>query len=954
MQQIPFENLEIILSYLFDTSDLHKTIYSIRYLNKHFYEFTEQDRFWNILIELQLSNNCNLHQWFYKYLKISNDTIRNVNLNSKLNLNKNNLIMDDNEIVFQQLVIKWIDLFSKQEDYNNKLLRFLLKISLSQNVLEFVTPKNMISCFHYLFYKLLEPTLQLLNDNEYTRNQNEITIEKLFNLNILNFLQSIHKEEEEEKYNRNNYNNSIISYWRIIDPIYSIFPRDLLLNIIDNLSNVKINNNLTDNIASFIVKELFKTGLFIHLVDFKEDISFVGKNYKHLKPTFCKSFLLQHLACWKGNKELLQFCLNPDNKLKQIDELLNLAQNKLILKETGIISCFTMCNLTDNIGLTILHYAVKQRNEDLIKLLLLEYGANPFSRSMYHLVSPIELSILLNYDNLINLFKDIVGEEIVDLHLKNSKTLKLKDKKRVESSVLLEKEDNKLKNEQECNEENENNKTLEEVIDFEKEKKEEEYIIDLDEKESEDMKKIIERKRNEKNSWLCYGDKNTVIEMHSNFTLERSRYSDYYDFDHNIEPLETHYYTHQSDDDDEEEMISIHTIMNSDNDKTEEKILNDSIALLENVNSTISVNLQAENNFNEYCKIQTLLQPFETVENKEYMPLEGSYKLSSVNIGKRKFSEEIENNISSTNINDKEPVEKKLKLTNEEEQLLFKSNIVKRESLLISKLPFRRLVGEVGNYFRNEVPMTPMVLNLLQEGMEQFASQFLFSIANEIADFYGRDYLQNEDIKLVSTQLTKKIIIYKSNVCVKSLLEYIFWKSNLINLFEKAVESVYHLYQTNEWIKTLIIHLTNETICFNCFEEEEEVTKKNDYPSLQSINDEEDEDYISDGYSTDSNSSTVALHYMFEENNVEDYDSYTDLIYLSKEEKERKIQKAIPGCVEMVEDDEGNEIETTVFIQKSKPVAGRSEHFAFTNDRELALEWINYHPHLLDYNHYFH
>ncbi|KAL9647850.1 hypothetical protein ABK040_008124 [Willaertia magna] len=140
--------------------------------------------------------------------------------------------MDDNKIVFQQLVIKWTDLFSKQEDYNNKLLRFLLKISLSQNVLEFVTSKNMISCFHYLFYKFLEPTLQLLNNNELTKNQNEITVEKLFNLNILSFLQSIHKEEEEEKYNRNNYNNSIISYWRIIDPIYSIFPRDsqLLLN----------------------------------------------------------------------------------------------------------------------------------------------------------------------------------------------------------------------------------------------------------------------------------------------------------------------------------------------------------------------------------------------------------------------------------------------------------------------------------------------------------------------------------------------------------------------------------------------------------------------------------------------------------------------------------------------------------------------------------------------------
>ncbi|KAL9648172.1 hypothetical protein ABK040_009177 [Willaertia magna] len=994
MQDFPHEIIEIIFSFLFNTNDLYLNIYPIRYLNKNYFEFTQKERFWNILlIENQRLNNCNFHQWFFNILKIRNVTVYNNlknNLENKLeSLNDN---YDSEMKIFQDYVNKWINMLSMEKDYNNcnPLILFLLKISLSQNVLEYLSPKNMISCFHYLFFKLLEPTLNLINNLQ--QENEEIKENNLFNLNILNFLQNLNKEDKENniKILNNWYYPCHQSYWRIIDPYYSIFPRDLLLKIVDKLSNVKINN---ENVASFIVKELYKCGLFMHLTDFKEEINFIAENCNHLKPLFCKKFLLQHVACWKENEELLQFCLNPNNKIKQIDGILNSLQKEIksfneekrLQDETeGIVSQFTMSNLTDNIGLTLLHYAVKQENLNFIKLLITKYNANPFARSKHLLISPIKLSTLLKKENVINLFKELIGEQFVEIHSREVDKLEKEEIKEFleedeKKEEELKKQDTEI-NELEINinletlnntvehKEVNNNNTLKEMNEEEHEEEYEEEnevtfkTIDLDETEQKDIQKIQIDKlilREDYRGYIRYYDQTSddLFPLRENFTLERTlscidEESDEID---TIQPEDSEYCKYLSEDDDYEEIISLKTIVKNSKEGDNLDILQNSCNVYQNIENQVIHELNNENN------LQQLLQPYENITKGPFNYYDLQNEWQDVKIGKRKlvnYNNEDNNNEDKKDLNN-EPSEKKLKLNNST-----KEDIILRKDLYLPKLPFRYFINEVAQDYRSDLAIAPMSYSILQQAVERLTGDALFPIANSISQFFNKELLEKEEMQIIKELFNyKQSIFYESFLMKENLIEFLLWKLNDIDLFSKIFDNIkkkerliYNTYKINNCffefnncsteLNCLLLEMTDESNNFNYFEK--------DLDDVNDLNseDEEMEEHIytgfneeenEDGYSTDSNLSTVAL---YQSNNREGCNDI-ELIYLcDSEEKERKIneqlyhEKKIDNDYCNNGDDHDNNCENEDCIFYVENIPNSEDKLAYTNSRQIAMDWL--------------
>ncbi|KAL9653373.1 hypothetical protein ABK040_002009 [Willaertia magna] len=982
MQVLPFEIIEIIFSFMFNTFNLHSNIYPIRYLNKHYFEFTQQERFWNVLLieNQRLNNNCNFHQWFYTILQKRIDTVKNILWSNKENKEIEETMCE----IFQQYVNKWIDMLSNEKDYKNcnLLLNFLLKISFSQNTLEYITPKNMISCFHYLFYKLLEPTLNIINTLP-LKQENNFNKTDLFNLSILQFLQNLNQEDQLNNILNNWYYPYCQSYWRVIDSSYSIFPRDLLLIIVNKLSNVKMNN---EDIACFIVKELYqKCGLFIFLFDFKEEKNFISKDC-YLKPLFCNEFLLQHFACWKENEELLQFCLNPNKKIKQIDEVLNNLNNneenkfneERTLKEEmdGIVSMFTMSNLSDNIGLTVLHYAVKQENLSLIKLLILNYNANPFHRSNYHYISPIELSILLKKDNVLNLFKELIGEQFINLHLKNTNVMKEKERNDCEKILQQESEMNRF--------------TLRSNP-FQEYIEERKNLVDLDNVENDDIQEIIKDKEIK-----CFSNRDMERQpMRSNFTMEIT-YASALDDDnyYNKEPSDIGYFRY-SDDDEDEEIISLPKVLNSssNNNRTVSGSERSYVCALENCNAIKNIELNITKEMNDINQIQNVLKPYETVNCGDYNYYYYQSDKVKVKVGKRKLrddyyesyeydsdysddddgdnktsqiviKEEDEEDVYNTN--EKPPSEKKVKMALNNNENIYNQNnqdykveeidlnnpIIKRKHLLFPKNSFRNFIHMTTNDYKSDVAFTPMAFNILQDALEKLTSDSIFTIANSLLNFYNLEYLDEKELEIVNQLFDKKqLFYYESFTMNENLIEYIFWKLNNTDLFSKMndvlnkidndvtkLDDNYHFEfeKNNHELNSLLLRMDYEINNVLNFERDNDEINNTDY----NVEEKEMEEHVfnEDGYSTDSNLSTIVLY----QANSKYYSEMGVQYLCDSKEKERRISERLYHFKKKDEEyDSSNSEEDNYeyYIENIKNTY--NDKLVYTNSRQVAIDWLN-------------
>ncbi|KAL9657930.1 hypothetical protein ABK040_015985 [Willaertia magna] len=800
MQQLPFEIIEIIYSYFHSPFDLKLNIQTFRYLNKHFYEFTENDIFWNHLIKYQRINNFHLHQWFYKYMFKRNATIYNEILSQKKNVNTQIVVKEEdfnneeivnsnneenkdescneedekeeeeNTVLFPVVVKKWIDMFCRKELKGengecNKLLQFLLKISFSNNVLQYFTPNNMLSCFHYLFYKLLEPTLQYVNNNENNIFDNNYFMkENLFNLDILNFLQNLNESEEKNKIQMNLDNwwdCIVISYWKDIELFYNIFPKNYLLHIVNKFSNIFMSNENTD-VATFIVKELYKCGMNVHLFDFYnygKYSNFDVEPFQEWIPPFTKRFLLQHFALWKENFNLLEFCLNPNGNDTNLDRILRNLQNETNVtfeKRDKKISIFTMCNLTDNIGFTCLHYAIKKRDIKLIKLLLLQYQANPFQRSKYNFISPIELATLLNDKEVLNTLNEIIGEEAINLHLKN------KEKKKECYQFL--------------------NENKEEVCEKDEDKIEDdkvEKIINLEETEEKDLQKLLD-----------YSMEYNGIPIRQNFSMERQEYnqeSKETEITYELDPNEYDYRSICSEEDKEELMISLNWLKkNEELNNKKENCLNILTGEKQLINKVIEGQQEEMNQFNKELK------PYENVEvrNENHWP----YDYLSIHVGKRKLEEKFEKEGCDMIEN------KKLKVEENNNNLECIPSIIKRgDSLFTEKYTTRCIARKkVYEYTGDgDIYLTPMAINILQQGIENYISKEIFSNANHFATFFERDFINLIDIKSVNELILNANTNQGMTIDILGIKEYIYWKLNKINQFNELINDCFQFELSN-------------------------------------------------------------------------------------------------------------------------------------------------------------
>ncbi|KAL9657941.1 hypothetical protein ABK040_015996 [Willaertia magna] len=999
MQQLPFEIIEIIYSYFHSPFDLKLNIQTFRYLNKHFYEFTENEIFWNHLIKYQRINNFHLHQWFYKYMfkrnatiyneiiynkidasnnlkscdlndeseikEINNEQLQDNNINlapvvSEEEHNKETVNSDNNEeedeklntaVLFPVIVKKWIDMFCKKDLKGengecNKLLQFLLKISFSNNVIEYFSVNNMLSCFHYLFYKLLEPTLQYVNSSD--KKIESFTKDNLFNLDILNFLQNLNKYEMDSsvQMSSNNWWDCIvISFWKDIELFYNIFPKNYLLFIIDNMSHLKMSNENID-VATFIVKELHKCGMNVHLFDFYnygKYSNFDIEPFQEWIPPFTKRFLLQHFALWKENFNLLEFCLNPNKKETKLDILLrNLnttTTTEFNLKECDKLSIFTMCNLTDNIGFTCLHYAIKKRDIKLIKLLLLQYQANPFQRSKYNFISPIELATLLNDKEVLSALNEIIGEEAINLHLKNKECDLFSDiyVKEEALEALEEEEENNESGE----EEEEKSEKEESFV-----TKEKDEIINLEETKEKDLQKLKE----DSISNHC--------PIRQYFTLESQENDDQYYAHSPIYPAYTEYTKEYSDDDNEEQIISLEWLNKI------EKLNNNK----ENINQIIKgeeylMNEVIDGQLREMKEFNDELKPFEEVKYGKYNQHDWSFNNLSVKIGKRKFNERIINNNK-----EEEENKKKLKLTNEnvdnnndynnnynnnynnkvnekDNNIEIPSSIKTRDSLIIPKNTMRQVVEHIlQDYTCSIKPFTPMALNILQQGAENHLIKEMFLNANHFVNFFERDHIDLIDIKAVNEfNICEQGIVNKSHFDILGIKEYIYWKLQKVNQFNELVikESDTNLDEIVKDIDKYTILLSKiieELKNYNSYEnkDNDDIEEDDDYSDKSEdecnlflehdIYEEEEENEEEEGYLTDdSNTSTVALD-VSTRNNYE-----IDTIYFSSSE--------------FID----NRIKKELFKSKKKDAFGRiyyidrmdGDLIYYTKDKELAIDWLD-------------
>ncbi|EFC37302.1 predicted protein [Naegleria gruberi] len=229
-----------------------------------------------------------------------------------------------------------------------------------------------------------------------------------------------------------------------------------------------------------------------------------GKNFEREEfiPIFSTEFTFQFLAIWIGNLDLVKWCLEyrSDNGNNRIDTLLRTGIFEGEPSSYNIVSSYGACYKRDGAGLNILHYAIRGKNVEIVKLLIEKYKANPFQSQ---LISPA----LLAYRMYTAAPKDEPSNKIYNL-------LKETYKEHLENHV-------------------ESNKNIFDEANMK--------IFDLDETEEDDLEKLqIDKGPN-------------GIPLNKNVLLERDYYIDE-GLSDSDEELEV------SDEDEEEEFIDIKTI----------------------------------------------------------------------------------------------------------------------------------------------------------------------------------------------------------------------------------------------------------------------------------------------------------------------------------------------------------------------------------------------------------